>query len=127
MDFKIEKHGFYVTVRPEVDKLLSANSSELKTKVIELSHEGFSSMLLDLGQVTFVDSSGLSAILVANRLCNDNNGSFVLVNLNPEVMEMLKISQLDTVLTIMPTKSEGADYLKMEELTRQISNSDDSF
>ncbi len=126
MDITIEKDELYALVKPDVNKLISANSADLKTEFVGLNHEGYRNSILDLSKVTFVDSSGLSAILVGNRLSNEANGTFVLVALQPNVMQMIKISQLDSVLIILPTVTEAIDYIKMDELTRQISERSDS-
>ncbi|MFN5888571.1 MAG: STAS domain-containing protein, partial [Flavobacteriales bacterium] len=55
----------------------------------------------------FCDSSGLSAILVANRLCKDTNGVFVLTGIHPNVGKMIEIAQLDRVLLIHDTLENG--------------------
>jgi anti-sigma B factor antagonist len=71
-----------------------------------------------------VDSSGLSAILTANRLWKPR-GSFVLTGISyPSVKKLIEISRLDTVLTIVPTVKESIDFIFMEELEREI-NFDD--
>jgi anti-sigma B factor antagonist len=70
--------------------------------------------------VQFVDSSGLSALLVGNRLAKENDGTFVLTNLSPHIQKLIKISQLESILTIIPTLSEAIDYVMMEELDRDL-------
>jgi anti-sigma B factor antagonist len=73
-----------------------------------------------LSHVKFVDSSGLSAILTGHRLWKDA-GSFVIAGkLNPMVTKLIEISRLDTILTIVPTLSEAVDYVKMEEIEREL-------
>jgi anti-sigma B factor antagonist len=77
-------------------------------------------LILDLTNVKFVDSSGLSAILTAHRLWKDT-GSFVLAGpLHPMVVKLIEISRLDTILAIVPSVSEAVDYVKMEELEREL-------
>jgi anti-anti-sigma factor len=71
-------------------------------------------MILDLSESRYCDSSGLSAVLIGNRLCRDAEGSFVLTGLQPSVEKLVQISQLDKVLKIVPTASEGFDLLVME-------------
>ena len=72
--------------------------------------------ILDLSEVKYVDSSGLSAILTANRLWKDI-GSFVLTGAtHPHVKKLIEISRLETVLTIIPTLEESVDYIFMDEI-----------
>jgi len=120
MKFSIDKKELFVVFRLQEPKLNSLNTPDVKTELVLLSNEGFTSMIMDLSEVEFVDSSGLSALLVANRLCNDANGTMVLTGLHPNVTKLLKISQLDSVLNVLPTVQEAMDFVKMEELTRQI-------
>ena len=77
--------------------------------------QGIKNIILDLGNCRYCDSSGLSAILVANRLCKNANGTFVLTGLNEAVERLITISQLDTVLNITNTVEEGADLIKSAE------------
>jgi anti-anti-sigma regulatory factor len=54
----------------------------------------------------------LSAILVANRLCKNANGTFVLTGLNDAVERLITISQLDTVLNISNSLDEAVTLIK---------------
>ncbi|MNE97468.1 putative anti-sigma factor antagonist [compost metagenome] len=68
-------------------------------------------MILDLSKSRYCDSSGLSAILTANRLCKDTNGQFILCGLQENVAKMIRIAQLDKVLTISETLDEAKAVL----------------
>ena len=85
-----------------------------------MNAEGFRNIILDLSKTKISDSSGLSAILVANRLCSGDEGIFILTGLTEHVNKLVKISQLDTVLTIMPTVAEAVDNVFMHELERGL-------
>jgi len=64
-----------------------------------------------LSKCRYCDSSGLSAILVANRLCKNATGTFVLTGLNDAVERLITISQLDTVLNIAGSLDEAIKML----------------
>lgn len=123
MKFSINKQEYFVVFQLQESTLNSINTPDVKTELVILSNEGFHNMIIDLSAVEFVDSSGLSALLVANRLCNEKNGSLVITGLNANVKKLTQISQLDKVLHIIPTLKESIDFIQMEELTRQISES----
>jgi anti-anti-sigma factor len=55
---------------------------------------------VDLSEVKYCDSSGLSALLVGNRISKEHNGSLTLFGLQPAVDKIITISQLDKVLNI---------------------------
>ena len=78
------------------------------------------SLILDLSPVEYVDSSGLSAILTAERLWK-GFGTFVITGVVSEnIKKLITISRLDTVLTIIPTRQEAIDYVLMDEIAREI-------
>jgi anti-anti-sigma factor len=73
-----------------------------------------------MSEVKYVDSSGLSAILTANRIWKDY-GSFILTGIDhPSVEKLIKISRLDSILTIIPTLEEATDYAIMEDIERDL-------
>ena len=109
-----------LSVAPEGQKLDSMLAPQMKSELVILSHEGFKNIIVDLSSVRYCDSSGLSAILVGNRLCRDLQGSFVLCGLQPMVQKLITISQLDTILSIVPTLDEARQYIAMEEVERQV-------
>ena len=120
MKFSIDKQEKYSLISLNEEKLDSSISPLLKSEFITMNAEGFRNIILDLSKTKISDSSGLSAILVANRLCSGDEGIFILTGLTEHVSKLVKISQLDTVLTIMPTVAEAVDNVFMHELERGL-------
>ncbi len=100
MEFKIEKLDNYALIHVLEEKLDTHIAPTLKSELVLISGNGEKNIVLDLSKCRYCDSSGLSAILVANRLCKNANGTFVLTGLNDAVERLVTISQLDTVLNI---------------------------
>ncbi len=125
MKCTLDKQEKYTVFTVLDEKLNSLVAPELKTELIMLNTEGISNIVLDLSQVTFVDSSGLSAILVANRLCGQNGGNLVLANIKENVSRLIKISQLDKVLKIFPDIAEARDFIMLGELKKELSGDPD--
>lgn len=111
MEFKIEKLENYTLIQVQEEKLDTHIAPTLKSELVLVSGNGEKNIILDLGNVRYCDSSGLSAILVANRLCKNANGIFVLTGLNEAVERLITISQLDTVLNITNTVEEGVKLI----------------
>lgn len=120
MKYSVEKHEKYVLLALEEKKLDSSVAPKLKSEFITLTQSGTRNLILDMGLVKYVDSSGLSAILTANRLITEQSGTFVLTCLGDHVMKLISISKLDSVLNILPTVEEGVDMVFMEELERDL-------
>ncbi|PLX13170.1 MAG: anti-anti-sigma factor [Marinilabiliales bacterium] len=119
MEFKIEKLEKYTLIQVMEEKLDTNVAPSLKSELVLISGKGEKNIILDLSNCRYCDSSGLSAILVANRLCKNANGTFVLTGLNDAVDRLITISQLDTVLNIAYSTEEAVDIVKTEEEKKQ--------
>ncbi|MBE9509712.1 MAG: STAS domain-containing protein [Bacteroidetes bacterium] len=111
MDFKIEKRDIYTLIQVLDEKLDTHIAPNLKSELVLISGNGEKNIILDLSNSRYCDSSGLSAILVANRLCKNAKGTFVLTGLNEAVERLITISQLDTVLNIVGSVDEAAKMI----------------
>lgn len=120
MRYSIDKKDDYVVLRLDDDRLDTVNAPELKTELALLVNDGFKYILLNLEPVEFIDSSGLSAILVGNRACSEAGGLLLLVAPQPAVRKLITISKLDDLLKSVPTLSEARDYAMMVRLEREI-------
>jgi anti-anti-sigma factor len=107
MEFKIEKRDNFTLIQVLEEKLDTHIAPTLKSELVLVSGNGEKNIILDLSKCRYCDSSGLSAILVANRLCKNANGTFVLTGLNDAVERLITISQLDTVLNITSSVDEA--------------------
>ncbi|MFZ2897476.1 MAG: STAS domain-containing protein [Saprospiraceae bacterium] len=121
MNHALEKFERYAVLRLEEKNLNSMIAPDLKSQFVQIAMDGVESLILDLSEVEYVDSSGLSAILTANRIWSDLNGSFVLTGLKSKNVEkLIEISRLDSILTIIPTVDESVDFVMMEALERDL-------
>lgn len=117
MAFEIQNKEKYTLVKVVSDRLDTNNAPELKSKLVVVNNEGEKNIVMDLSNCGYCDSSGLRAVLVANRLCEDAIGTFILCGLQPDVENLVKISMLHTVLLITKTEQEAVELLnKKDEL-----------
>lgn len=120
MKYTIDKQEKYSALRLHEEKLDSTVAPQLKSELITLHAEGIRNVILDLTEVKYTDSSGLSALLVGNRIMQEDGGIFVLSNLSDHSLKLIKISQLDTVLNILPTVEEAVDAVYMHEIEKDL-------
>jgi len=104
MKFEVQKNGASATIRIKERKLDSSVSPELKGEFLILCKPKLETLVIDLGEVEFCDSSGLSALLIAERKMREHGGLVRLSNVHTKVASLLKISMLDRVFDIQ----EGA-------------------
>lgn len=112
MNFSKEEKEDYTIVTSNVEKLDSTNAPELKSELVLINKNSVNNIVLDMSNSRYCDSSGLSAILIGNRLCKDSGGKFVLSGLQPNVMKLVEISQLNSVLNIEDSLSAAESAMK---------------
>lgn len=124
MKYSVDKQEKYTLLRLNEEKLDSSIAPQLKSEMVTLHAEGVRNIILDLSEVKYTDSSGLSALLVGNRILQEDNGIFILTRLSDHTMKLIKISQLDSVLNILPTVEEGIDAVFMHEIEKDMKDED---
>ena len=112
MSFKIHKKDKYTVVKTSVEKLDTMVAPSLKSELVLLNTDGVQNIIIDLSATRYCDSSGLSAILVANRLCKNAGGMLVITGLQEPVKNLISISQLDSILNIADTLENSIELLK---------------
>lgn len=120
MKYSIDKQEKYTLLRLNEEKLDSSIAPQLKSEMVTLHAEGVRNIILDLSEVKYTDSSGLSALLVGNRVLQEDNGIFILTRLSDHTLKLIKISQLDSVLNILPSVEEGIDAVFMHEIEKDM-------
>lgn len=113
-DFTIEHFPHYVRVTIEGTRLDALIAPKLKSELVVLSGSGAKNIVLDMRKVRYCDSSGLSAILVANRLCRSARGVLVLLGVSEDVQRLLTISQLQSVLNIAENDEQVEHFIPVE-------------
>ncbi len=120
MKYSVDKNSNYSILLLEEDNLNSLIAPNLKSEFVFLRNEGVQNLIFDLSAVKYVDSSGLSAILTANRLWKDF-GSFILTGVaHPSVQKLIEISRLESILTIIPTVEESIEFVNLETIEEEL-------
>lgn len=120
MKFTVDKHEKYVLIKLNESKLNSLNSPQLKSELILCNSEGQRNIILDLSNVKYSDSSGLSSLLVGHRICKNADGTFILTRINENIARLIAISQLENILNIVQTVDEAIDLIFMEEIEKEL-------
>lgn len=107
MKFDVTKNGASAVLTLKERKLDVTVSPELKGEFILLCRPSLKSLIIDLTAVEFCDSSGLSALLIADRQMRQHSGEIKLVGVHKKVLSLLKISQLDKVFPIFDSVAKA--------------------
>lgn len=101
MKFDVKKNGKSTVLTLHGRKLDASVCPDLKAEFLVLCKpKAADKLIVDMSEVQFCDSSGLSALLIADRAMREHGGSVHLVRVHKKVLDLMKISQLDRVFTI---------------------------
>jgi anti-sigma B factor antagonist len=79
---------------------LGAESNQLRSKLKELLDQGRMRVVLDLGEVTYLDSAGLGTLVAGYTSARSKGASVKLANLTKKITEQLNITKLVTVFEV---------------------------
>jgi len=105
-----ERASGAVTILDLEGKLvLGDGDSLLKDKIHSLVFQGRKLIVLNLGGVSYVDSSGLGALVASSITAKSNGGQIKLLSLTKRLQDLLSISKL---LTVFDSFDNEADAVK---------------
>ena len=90
-------------------RLNMVSAGQLRETLTELVGQGTVRIVVDLGETTFVDSSGLGAIIAGLKTARQAGGDLQVARPNPAVMTVFELTNLDKVLRPRPTVEEAFD------------------
>jgi anti-sigma B factor antagonist len=79
---------------------LGEGTQALRGEIRKLLDEGHKKLLLNLGEVSYVDSSGIGELVSAFTTTSNKGGSLKLLNLTKKLQELLSITKLLTVFDV---------------------------
>jgi anti-sigma B factor antagonist len=79
----------------------------IKDKIQSLIQQGYKSILLDLGGVSYIDSAGLGELVRAYATTRNRGGALKLVNLTKRLQDLLVVTRLVTVFESFDSEAEG--------------------
>lgn len=79
------------------------SAPELREKLLELSHGSHTTAVVDLTEVSFVDSTGLGVLVSGLKRFREAGGDLPLVVTQPQILKVLEITGLSTVFAVHST------------------------
>jgi anti-anti-sigma factor len=98
------------------ERLDASNCADFKGELLVICRSGIEVLFIDLSEVNFCDSTGLSAMLLAHREMKVSGGAAIFIGLSEQVKALVELSRLDRVLYLYDTREEAmADLQATEE------------
>ena len=108
MDLTTTHHDNYSVIAVS-GRLTAIGAPIVRKTVIELIEQGSTQIVVDLGETTFVDSSGLGALIGGLKSARVAGGDLRIAAVPDSVMTILKLTNLDRVLRSHPTADAAFD------------------
>lgn len=110
---EFEYRGDICILRMEGRFATGQDSLYLHTKGEELKSSGYIKVLVDLGRVDYVDSTGIGFLIgIYTSVKKSPLGQFALANVNRRVREVLELTRLAQVIQIYPTEAAALEALE---------------
>ena len=106
MELEERKEGNVLIIKifeKRLDELVTVNFKEKMTEFVKRGNE---SIVLDLSEVEFIDSSGLGAIISSMKMLGKKEG-FVICGMRETVLSLFRLTRMDRLFKIFPGEKEA--------------------
>lgn len=108
MELRIQQDGTVQIVSVHNARIDAAVAIEFKDAMRQATESGSPTVILDLSEVDFIDSSGLGAIVASMKHMGQDR-SLVLAGLTPTVDKVFRLTRMDSVFGVFPTLQTALD------------------
>jgi anti-sigma B factor antagonist len=113
-DVNLEAAGSAVAILVVGGEVDYEVSPQLKARMMRAIKSGSRRLILDLTDVTFIDSTAIGVLAGAiERLDESGGGSLSVVCTHEKVMQIFEITGLDNVVTVHPSREDALAALAM--------------
>lgn len=97
---RVDDRSAEVSLQGELDL---ANSPLLRNEMLALIDEGLDTLTVELGALTFVDSSGIAVLVVVRKHALEHETGFQVTSVQPGVRRVLESSGVAEMFDLAPT------------------------
>jgi len=118
------KEKFHVITIGETS--IAANmTAELEQCLLSYLKNNVKNVILNCKDIQIMDDAAAEIVVKIQQQFYEQNASFVVCGLQPELENSLDESGLLEVMNVTPTESEAWDIIQMEEIERELTDDDD--
>jgi anti-sigma B factor antagonist len=109
MDIEVKSSGRAMVVKPSAARVDIEVAAQFRAALLQLVEQGARSVVVDMSQVQFIDSSGLGALVSALKALKtkERNGDIKLANVQAPVTALLEIIRLQRVFASYPSVEQA--------------------
>jgi anti-sigma B factor antagonist len=99
-------------IEPRGSIIGGGETDELKTKARDLFEQGNRKLVIDLGGVTYINSTGIGALVGIYTMYSKDKGNIKLCGMNMSVQNIFVITKLTSVFEVTDTRDEAVKSLQ---------------
>jgi anti-anti-sigma factor len=124
MEVKIDtKEKFHVITLLQAN-LSATMTEELSDPLLSYLQADIKNLVFNLKELHSIDNISAEKLVKVQQKFYENNASFVICELQPQVEEFLDKAELLEMMNVTPTESEAWDIIQMEEIERELLDGD---
>ncbi len=119
MNFKIDTKERFTVITPEEMHLSVNMTDELNKLLLNYLQKGRPHVILKMDIVQVIDEEMAENLLKIQQQFYEQKKSFVICNLQKDVVQLLEQKGLLEFMNVTPSESEAWDIVQMEEIERE--------
>ena len=120
MEVKIDTREKFHAITIQEASLAANMTEELDNRLRPILQSDVKNVVLNLQDIHSIDNGSAQRLVHLQQLFYENNASFVICNMRPEVEKTFDKTNLLELLNFTPTESEAWDIVQMEEIEREL-------
>lgn len=93
-------------------RLVAETRFDFKKEVREMSENGCSKVIVNLGPLEYIDSAGMAALIGAWKQLRDAGGELVTAELSSSIQSLFEVSSMEKFFAIFPAVSSATEYFR---------------
>lgn len=125
MELKINTKEKFIVITPVTPVISDNNADEIVNTCKRYLEAEIRNIVLNLEAATDIEEKAANTLMTLQQEFYENNASFVLCELKPQLENAFEQFDLLDLLNITPTESEAWDIVQMEEIERELLDGED--
>jgi len=125
MEVKTDTKEKFHVIRVETLNFTAIMAAELNRQLLELLKDNTKNVVVNLGGIAHMEEEAAETLVRVQQKFYEEGASFVICCLQKNVESFLDNKELLEIMNFTPTESEAYDIVQMEEIERELLNSDD--
>jgi anti-sigma B factor antagonist len=109
LDLQQRERESIVILKLEGRITVGSEAALLREKIAALNAAGMRNIVLDMGEVHYIDSTGLGALVMCATTLRKNHGNLKLLNVNRRGAELMVMTKLATIFEFFNDEQDAVD------------------